>query len=296
MEKKQITAKHSSIAWVISFMLCHIASFFATIFITVGFAAKKLNTDKITSFVKGPVGYLILSLALYLVMFLIFLFFNKKYNIKTTQKPKITKLITYVLITATTFFALYPIIACINTLLVKCGFTLSELTYKLTTKNYIISLFSLVLAPAICEELLFRGVIFSGLKSHGKTFVITTTAIMFSIFHMSISQTVYPLLIGLLLGVIMFKEENIYYCIAIHLTNNFLSLTLSYFDINLIFNHWTYILLAIILFVAFLSIVLTATFKNNKNILKTKLDKENKSYLLLGFIIMILIWILTNLL
>ena len=64
----------------------------------------------------------------------------------------------------------YPIVVCFDTLLIKLGITLNTLSYELTTKNYFISLISLVIAPAICEELLFRGIIFSGLKSYGKSF------------------------------------------------------------------------------------------------------------------------------
>ena len=94
---------------------------------------------------------------------------------------------------------------------------------------------------------------------------------------------------GLLLSVIMYYENNIYYCIIAHLTNNFLSLTLSYAKINLIFNHWTYILLAIILCVVFLAIVLTFTFKNNKQIEKQKLSKSNLIYLCVSLAIVFII-------
>lgn len=152
----------------------------------------------------------------------------------------------------------------------------------------------MVIAPAICEELLFRGIIFKGLQKHGKVLSITISALMFSLFHMSISQTVYPILMGMLLAVIMYYENNIYYCIAVHLTNNFLSLTLSYFKINLIFNHWTYILLAIILLAVFLTLILTFTIKNNKNSEKQPISKTNLIILLSSLAIMILFWILVN--
>jgi len=111
---------------------------------------------------------------------------------------------------------------------------------------------------------------------------------------MSLSQTAYPLLMGLLLGVIMYYEENIYYCIAVHMTNNFLSLTLSYFKINLTFNHWTYILLAIILVIVYSLIILFLALKNNK---KTKLEKITRfdySYLASSLSIMIALWLLIN--
>ena len=116
---------------------------------------------------------------------------------------------------------------------------------------------------------------------------------MFSIYHMSIAQTVYPMLMGLLFGVIMFYENNIYYCIIAHITNNFLTITLYYFGVNLIFNHWAYILLAIILLIAFIGLILFFTLKNNKTQEKQPMNANEKIYLFSSIGIMLLFWILT---
>ena len=152
----------------------------------------------------------------------------------------------------------------------------------------------MVIAPAACEELLFRGIIFQGLKQHGKTFAITISSLMFCLYHMAISQTLYPILIGLLLGVIMYYEENIYYCIALHLTNNLTSLTLSYFKINLAFSHWSYIILAIILAIVFISTILYFTIKNNQTSEKQPIEKREKIYLITSLVVMTILWIFTN--
>ena len=171
---------------------------------------------------------------------------------------------------------------------------INTIPFKLNTKNYLILITPLTILPAICEELLFRGLIFKGFKKHGKIFSITISALMFSIFHMAISQTVYPILIGLLFGVIMFYENNIYYCIVMHFINNFLALTLSYLKISLVFNHWTYIILAIILFIAFLCTTLYFILRNDKKIEKEPIDTKNKIYLAISLGVMILFWIAVN--
>ena len=189
---------------------------------------------------------------------------------------------------------LYPIVICADSLLIKCGISLNSIPYTLDTKNYILSIFSLVIAPAICEELLFRGLIFKGLKRHGKAFSIIITAVMFTIFHLSISQTVYPLLMGLLLSFVMYRENNIIYCILIHMINNFISLTLSYAGVSLIFNHWTYIMLAIVLAVIFISILLICILKDNKK--EDPIDRSGKIFLVCSLIIMSIIWLLNNIL
>lgn len=291
MNKVKLTVKDSSLAFFVGFLLCQLCVVVVSILITIFSNIFKFD---ITVFSNSVSGFLILSLSLYLTMLAVFFFFNKNKDNKITNKIQFSKLGIYVLIALCSFLMLYPIITCFDSLLIKLGIELNTLSYPLTTKNYFISLIPLVLAPAICEELLFRGIIFSGLKNHGKIFSITVSALMFSIYHMSISQTVYPLLMGLLLGVIMWHEQNIYYCIAVHLTNNFLSLTLSYFNISLVFNHWTYILLATILSVIFLTIVLTLTIKNHKHT-HHNLNKQEKFYLFLCLGLMVFIWILSNL-
>lgn len=294
MNKTKLTIKDSAFTFLASFLLCQIGVVVATCVTMIVYKLTKADMTIFFGYMNTSVGYLISALSLYFVMLLIFFFFNKGKENKITGKINPTKLIMYIGIAIASFISLYPIITCVDTLLFKIGVKISNLPYPLTTSNYFLSLISLVVAPAVCEELLFRGIIFKGLKKHGKIFSIIISASMFCIFHMSISQSVYPILMGLLLGVIMFYENNIYYCIAVHLTNNFLSLTLSYFKINLIFNHWSYILLAIILVVVFISCVLYFIIRKNKFEEKTPLTTKEKIYLSASFAIMILLWIIIN--
>lgn len=293
MKTSKLTIKDSSIAFVFGFLLCQTVVVAVTIVLMLLLKIFNSSLDSAV-FLETGLGYLILSSTLYLTMFILFFFLNKGKDNKITEKISIKKLLLYIAIALLTFICLYPVVTCVDTLLVKCGIGLSTLSYPLTTKNYFISLISLVIAPAVCEELLFRGIILNGLKKHGKTFSILTTALMFCLFHMSINQTVYPLLMGLLLSVIMYYEGNIYYCIAIHLTNNFLSLTLSYFKINLIFNHFTYIILAIALAALFIGLVLYFTIRNSKNYPHEKLNKTEKIFLFSSLGFMITLWLLIN--
>lgn len=294
MNKTKLTIKDSSLSFLIGFLLCQLSVVVATCITFVVYKIFNLNLENFSLFFNTALGYIVPSLAMYITMVATFLFFNNKKENQIFKKVKTKKILIYVCIAIISFLCLYPIITCIDSLLVKAGSKLNTLPYTLNTKSYLISILSLVIAPAICEELLFRGIIFQGLKKYGKSFAIIISSLMFSLYHMSISQTVYPILIGLLLGVIMFYEENIYYCIAIHLTNNFLSLTLSYFKISLIFKHWTYILLAIILAVIFISVVLYFAIKNNSKNEKQALTKVELIYLLVSLSIMIIFWIFSN--
>ncbi len=290
----KLTIKDSALSFLVGFLLCQLSVVVFTCVTMIVYNVCGFEMENFTSFLNEAWGYMISSLGLYSAMLCVFFYFNRKKENQIIQKLKFKKLLFYILIAVVSFLCLYPIIICVDSLLVKCGAEISTLPYSLTTKNYFISLISLVVAPAVCEELLFRGVIFKGLKKYGKNFAIIVSSLMFALFHMSLSQTVYPILIGMLLAVIMFYENNIYYCIAVHLTNNFLSLTLSYFKINLVFNHWSYIIFAFLLLIAFLSIILYFTFKTS-NQEKQKIEKSNKVIFFSCLAIMLIIWIIVNL-
>ena len=294
METNKLTIKDSSISFFVGFLLCQLSVVFVTcigLFITT---IANIDTSNLDLFLNTSYGYLICVLAMDLTMLAVFFFMNRKKENSLIAKPSAKKIFMYIGIAILSFFCLYPLITCIDSLLTHFGFSLNTIPYELNTTNYLVSLISLVVLPAICEELLFRGLIFKGLKRYGKIFSIVISAVMFSIYHMSLDQTVYPLLIGLLLGVIMYYENNILYCIAIHLTNNFLSLTLSYLNVPLMYQHWTYILIAIVLATVFITLVLYFTIKNHKNHPKESINAEGKIYFYVSIIIMLILWIITN--
>lgn len=291
METK-LTVKDSALSFMLGFFFCQLGAVATSIITMFVCSFLKMDSEAITSFMNKSIGYTILSVGMYFAMFLVFLFFNNKKENKITEKFSFRKLLLYILIALVTFLVLYPVVTCIDTVLNHYKIKINVLPFDLTQKSYFISLISLVILPAICEELLFRGIILKGLKKHGKAFSILISAIMFSIFHMAISQTVYPLLMGILLGVIMYNENNIYYCIAIHMTNNFTSLTLSYLKISLVFNHWSYWILAAFALIIFTTIILVATFKNNKE--KAEINSSHKKILALSLTVMLALWILVN--
>lgn len=294
MDEKKLTIKDSSVAFLSAFLISQLAIVFVTIIAIIICNIAGLESESYQTFFNTSYGYLILASVMYLVIASVFFFINRKSDNKIISKPSWKKFFFYVFIAIISFLALYPIITCIDTLLVDLGISLNTLPYKLNTSGYLVSLLSVVILPAVVEELLFRGLIFKGLKPYGKVFSVTLSALIFSLYHMSIDQLIYPFLVGLLLGVIMHKENNILYCIAIHFTNNFLSLTLSYLNINLSYHHWTYILIAIILLIAFVSIILYFTLKSRKKESKEKISSEGKVYFSICLTILVIIFILSS--
>ena len=84
------------------------------------------------------------------------------------------------------------------------------------------------LAPAIVEELAFRGFILSGLQSIGNKWVaILMTSLLFGLAHGVIQQTMITFVVGMILGVIAIQTKSILPCILFHLTHNSMTVLLS---------------------------------------------------------------------
>ncbi len=83
-------------------------------------------------------------------------------------------------------------------------------------------------APAIGEELLFRGTILSGLKAYGLKISVLVSAVIFTLMHGNAEQTVHQFIIGVIVGYIFYKSGNLWLGIIIHFFNNFISVTQAY--------------------------------------------------------------------
>lgn len=88
-----------------------------------------------------------------------------------------------------------------------------------------------IVAPVI-EELIFRGLILYGLLRNYKPHTaIIVSALLFSLFHLNPWQIPATMVLGLLLGWIMFRTKNILLAIAGHSLNNFMVLlTTTYWE------------------------------------------------------------------
>ena len=94
---------------------------------------------------------------------------------------------------------------------------------------YFLNLLILGVIPAICEELLFRGVVFQGLKEKFSPVAsIFFSAFLFAIMHQSIQQLIYPFILGCVLAFVFEKTNNLTYPILIHMFNNFSTITLMF--------------------------------------------------------------------
>ena len=79
----------------------------------------------------------------------------------------------------------------------------------------------IAIAPAIIEELAFRGFILSGMQSIGSNFkAIIFTSILFGVAHAVFQQTIITFFVGCVLGFIAVRTGSIFPCMAYHAVHN----------------------------------------------------------------------------
>ncbi len=136
----------------------------------------------------------------------------------------------------------------------KIGVKVSSTTLDLSTaENYIKYLIFFALAPAIFEEIFFRGILLRGIK--GNIIIASLlSALCFSLYHFSLSQLVYQFIYGFFLSILAIRSGSIIPAIVAHFLNNYLVISIEYYGIAFnLFSPWTIVvgLLLISVFIFF---------------------------------------------
>lgn len=99
---------------------------------------------------------------------------------------------------------------------------------EIMSGNIAAVLFVIALAPAVCEEMLFRGMILQSMKARYRIpTAIGITALMFGIYHMSLVKLIPTGLLGLVLCYMAYKADSIYPAMLMHFLNNAFSVLIS---------------------------------------------------------------------
>ena len=94
---------------------------------------------------------------------------------------------------------------------------------------YLLNLLIFAVIPAFCEELIFRGVMYNGLKRGiGKVGAIFLSSLLFALLHQNIAQFIFPFIMGIVLSVVVEKTGNLFYAMIIHLFSNITTLTIEF--------------------------------------------------------------------
>lgn len=90
----------------------------------------------------------------------------------------------------------------------------------ITDKNILFVIESLVLAPFI-EEFAFRGVILEYLRRTNSVVIsVLWSSVLFSLYHMTVSQFLLAFFCGILLGFIYLRMKSVWYAVLAHFVYN----------------------------------------------------------------------------
>jgi len=235
MKKRNLTIFDAGIAFVMAFVIAQFTSVIGVVITQFILGACGKTESQITAFFDTAWGYLLQAIFMNIAFVLVFIWYYRHINKREVVSRPDTSTYKYILksvaIGIATLFLLSGVLNYFQLFVEKLGFTSGSLSYSINSPaKYIISLISLALLPAVCEELLFRGVIVNALKHKGHVFAIIFSSIMFSIFHFSLSQLIYPLCFGLILSIVYLRTKNILVPMLLHFINNALSVSIQYFS------------------------------------------------------------------
>lgn len=100
----------------------------------------------------------------------------------------------------------------------------------------ILYVISLVVAPAIFEELMFRGVVLQSLRQFGDGFALAMSSILFAMLHGNLVQGPNTLLLGFIIGYFVLRTGSLLTGMLVHLINNGLTVAYTYLELNLSYN------------------------------------------------------------
>jgi len=94
-------------------------------------------------------------------------------------------------------------------------------------KGVLWSLFLIAVVPAVCEEILFRGLIQRGLEKMGAGWSIALSGLLFGLFHFDFQRFAAQTLIGVVAAYVVYRTGSIFNGMILHFMNNGLLTLLS---------------------------------------------------------------------
>ena len=216
----------------LAFLLGNLVPLILTFIILAVVMAIGINTEKVSE----NIWYLIVVALSSQVSFLLTaIFVNKTQKVsfsalKINRNISIKMILLCVLISLVCFFGLYNFVGVVDYGFAQIGFNQTASSLPLENSwHLVLNLFLLGVLPAVFEEVVFRGIIFNGLrKSHSDTFAVLFSALLFAIMHGSLAQLIYPFIMGVVFSVVVLRTGNVVYSMTIHMLNNFMVIIFNY--------------------------------------------------------------------
>ncbi|MBQ7335661.1 MAG: CPBP family intramembrane metalloprotease [Clostridia bacterium] len=126
------------------------------------------------------------------------------------------------------------------------------------------------LAPAFAEEVLFRGVVYTNLRSYGKTLAVLMSSVLFGLMHMNTEQFLYTTTAGILLAMLYEMTGSIWSGVLVHMCNNLYSIFQTVISVRFPSAKGTaitYIIQASVIFLGAISIIaLGSIYRKNASL------------------------------
>ena len=199
---------------------------FSIVTILLTFGGPILNFKN--SYLKSGLGELIFIL-LPVVVFLII----GKYDIKSTLNLRGTRPLNYLFVVLLTLFGM-PVVGVLNAItygLIRQIFGRNLPVPKVIVNDIptlFIALLVIGVSAAVCEEVMFRGLIQKGYRKYGIAISLGITSVLFGLLHRDIQKAVSTILLGALIGFIVYRTGSIFTGMIAHFTNNASAVILSF--------------------------------------------------------------------
>lgn len=96
--------------------------------------------------------------------------------------------------------------------------------------GFLLTFIATAIVPALVEEFACRGIVIGLLRKYGEAFAIVTSSIIFGVMHGNFDQMPFAVIVGLILGYIYVKTGSLWASVAVHCTNNAVSVIFTYLD------------------------------------------------------------------
>lgn len=132
-------------------------------------------------------------------------------------------------------FCIMPFITIINsisTIFVE-NYAASTMSY-LTSNPLWLNILFIALIPAVCEEYLFRGLLFHGYKRRNPFKAMLMSSLLFGLIHMNVNQFVYAFVMGFILCMLVYATGTVLSSMIAHFIFNGINVVLPYYAENIL--------------------------------------------------------------
>ena len=234
-QRNLYTSENSGTMFLLTLVVPVVVGLVATIFLNL-----IANAFDLINFSQSPALYSIYMLIVngsFVGLFFVYNRVTKTDYVKASLlKPKFGLLnaILCIIIAPIMLFGSMYLINYLMSLLQGIGYNPdTSLPLPLSNAGWLIlNILILAVLPAICEELLYRGVIFNGLRKFGSVGAVLISALFFALAHGSAMQFFYQLILGVVLAVIVLKTGSIFASSLVHFLNNAIVVIYNYIVLN----------------------------------------------------------------